>query len=83
MRSANASTWKIGQAKTGGSAELPAGPNWPSRKKIGGNTVESPFYDTGLGVGAITGGTGTYVGASGSLDLSCTETECTFKFNLS
>lgn len=46
-------------------------------------TVESPFYDTGLGVGAITGGTGTYVGASGSLDLSCTETECTFKFNLS
>lgn len=46
-------------------------------------TVESPFYDTGLGVGAITGGTGTYVGASGSLDLSCSETECTYKFNLS
>jgi hypothetical protein len=46
-------------------------------------TVESPFNDTGLGVGAITGGTGTYVGASGSLDLSCSETECTFKFNLS
>jgi allene oxide cyclase len=46
-------------------------------------TVESPYYDTGLGVGAITGGTGTYVGASGSLDLSCTKTECTFTFNLS
>jgi allene oxide cyclase len=46
-------------------------------------TVETPFLDTGLGVGAITGGTGTYVGASGSLDLSCTDTECTFKFNLS
>ena len=46
-------------------------------------TVESPFYDTGLGTGAITGGTGLYVGASGSLDLSCSETECTFKFNLS
>lgn len=46
-------------------------------------TVETPFYDTGLGTGAITGGTGTYVGASGSLDLSCSETECTFKFNLS
>jgi len=46
-------------------------------------TVESPFYDTGLGVGAITGGTGTYAGASGSLDLSCSETECTFQFNLS
>jgi allene oxide cyclase len=45
-------------------------------------TVESPFYDTGLGVGAITGGTGSYVGASGSLDLSCSETECTFTFNL-
>lgn len=44
-------------------------------------TVESPFYDTGLGTGAITGGTGTYIGASGSLDLSCTETECTFVFN--
>jgi allene oxide cyclase len=46
-------------------------------------TVESPYYDTGLGTGAITGGTGAYVGASGSLDLSCTETECTFTFNLS
>ena len=46
-------------------------------------TVESPFYDTGLGTGAITGGTGTYLGASGSLDLSCIETECTFTFNLS
>ena len=46
-------------------------------------TVESPFFDTGLGVGAITGGTGAYVGASGSLDLSCSETECTFTFTLS
>jgi allene oxide cyclase len=46
-------------------------------------TVETPYYDTGLGVGAITGGTGAYVGASGSLDLSCSRTECTFKFNLS
>jgi hypothetical protein len=46
-------------------------------------TVETPYYDTGLGVGAITGGTGTYVGASGSLDLNCSETECTFKFSLS
>lgn len=46
-------------------------------------TVESPFFDTGLGVGAITGGTGAYLGASGSLDLSCSETECTFTFNLS
>jgi hypothetical protein len=44
-------------------------------------TVESPYYDTGLGVGAITGGTGAYVGASGSLDLNCfSETRCTFTF---
>jgi allene oxide cyclase len=45
-------------------------------------TVETPFYDTGLGVGAITGGTGAYDGARGSLDLSCSETECTFTFTL-
>lgn len=45
-------------------------------------TVESPFFDTGLGTGAITGGTGTYAGAGGSLDLNCGETECTFTFNL-
>jgi hypothetical protein len=46
-------------------------------------TVETPYYDTGLGEGAITGGTGAYVGASGSLDLSCSKTECSFKFTLS
>jgi hypothetical protein len=46
-------------------------------------TVETPYYDTGLGEGAITGGTGAYVGASGSFDLSCSKTECTFKFTLS
>ncbi len=47
-------------------------------------TAESPFYDTGQGVGAITGGTGTYVGASGSIDVTnCTQTECTVKFHLS
>jgi allene oxide cyclase len=47
-------------------------------------TVETPYYDTGLGRGAITGGTGTYDGATGSFDLSCTSrTRCTFTFNLS
>ena len=47
-------------------------------------TVETPYYDTGLGTGAITGGTGTYAGASGSLDLDCfSQIRCTFKFNLS
>ena len=45
-------------------------------------TVETPFYDTAPSVGAITGGTGTYVGASGSMDLSCSATECTFVFNI-
>lgn len=56
---------------------------WTTFLESGSIVVESPYYDTGLGVGAITGGTGAYVGASGSLDLSCTETECTFTFNLS
>jgi hypothetical protein len=46
-------------------------------------TVETPYYDTGLGTGAITGGTGTFVGAGGSLDLECSQTECTDTFNLS
>jgi allene oxide cyclase len=47
-------------------------------------TAESPFYDTGQGTGAITGGTGVYVGAGGTIDLTnCTETQCTFRFNLS
>lgn len=45
-------------------------------------TVETPFYDTKASVGAVTGGTGTYSGASGTIDLSCTVTECTFVFNL-
>jgi allene oxide cyclase len=34
-------------------------------------TVETPFYDAKDSVGTITGGTGTYAGASGSLDLHC------------
>jgi hypothetical protein len=47
-------------------------------------TVETPYYDTGLGTGAITGGTGAYLGASGSLNLNCfSRTKCTFEFNLS
>src|SRR4029453_2680863 len=46
-------------------------------------TIELPFYDTGLGVGAITGGTGAYLGASGSFDLSCGRTEGTLQFTLS
>jgi allene oxide cyclase len=46
-------------------------------------TVEAQYYDTGLGAGAITGGTGAYLGASGSLDLNCfSETKCRFTFTL-
>jgi allene oxide cyclase len=48
----------------------------------GSITVETPFYDAKASVGAVTGGTGTYSGASGTLDLSCTGAECTFVFNL-
>jgi allene oxide cyclase len=46
-------------------------------------TVESPFDDDGHGLGAITGGTGTYIGASGSLELNCSDKGCTLKFTLS
>ena len=57
---------------------------WTTSLESGSIVVETPYYDTGLGVGAITGGTGTYLGASGSFDLECTsQTECTFTFNLS
>jgi allene oxide cyclase len=50
-------------------------------------TVESPFYDTAPSVGAVTGGTGAFAGASGTMDLSCTGGDCTsgeytFVFNL-
>ncbi len=50
-------------------------------------TVETPFYDTADSVGVVTGGTGTYVGASGSLDLHCyvgddDVARCAFTFNL-
>jgi allene oxide cyclase len=48
----------------------------------GSITVETPFYDAKASVGAVTGGTGTYSGASGTIDLSCTGAECTFVFNL-
>lgn len=40
-------------------------------------TVENPFYDTKDSVGAVTGGTGTYSGASGTIALGCTGGDCT------
>jgi hypothetical protein len=50
-------------------------------------TVETPFYDTADSVGVVTGGTGAYSGASGSLDLHCyvgtdDVARCDFTFNL-
>jgi allene oxide cyclase len=50
-------------------------------------TVETPFYDTADSVGTVTGGTGTYASASGSIDLHCYVGDdeiarCDFTFNL-
>ena len=39
-------------------------------------TVETPFYDFKDSVGAVTGGTGTYSGASGTIATSCTGVDC-------
>ena len=53
----------------------------------GSITVETPFYDTTDSVGAITGGSGLYASASGTIDLHCFVgddeiTRCDFVFNL-
>lgn len=49
-------------------------------------TVETPFYDAADSVGAITGGSGAYASASGSIDLHCfvegNITKCEFVFNI-
>jgi hypothetical protein len=50
-------------------------------------TVETPFYDAADSVGVVTGGTGTYAGATGSMDLHCyvgddDVVRCDFTFNL-
>jgi allene oxide cyclase len=42
---------------------------WTLLLKGGEITVEGPFYDTGDSVMAITGGTGKYAGAKGSMKL--------------
>jgi allene oxide cyclase len=42
---------------------------WTLLLKGGEITVEGPFYDTGDSVMAVTGGTGKYAGAKGSLKL--------------
>jgi hypothetical protein len=60
---------------------------WTTFLAGGQITVETPFYDTKDSVGVVTGGTGTYSGASGSLDLHCfvgsdDVGRCDFTFNL-
>jgi hypothetical protein len=42
---------------------------WTLRLKDGQITIEGPFYDAGDSVMAVTGGTGKYVGAKGSMKL--------------
>lgn len=42
---------------------------WTLRLKEGQITLEGPFYDAGDSVMAVTGGTGKYVGAKGSMKL--------------
>jgi allene oxide cyclase len=42
---------------------------WTLRLKDGQITIEGPFYDAGDSVMAVTGGTGKYAGARGSMKL--------------
>ena len=42
---------------------------WTLRLKEGQITIEGPFYDAGDSVMAVTGGTGKYAGAKGSMKL--------------
>jgi len=42
---------------------------WTLRLKEGQITIEGPFYDAGDSVMAVTGGTGKYIGAKGSMKL--------------
>lgn len=52
----------------------------------GSITVETPFYDAADSVGVITGGSGAFASASGSMDLHCFAedgiTKCEFVFNI-
>jgi allene oxide cyclase len=52
----------------------------------GSITVETPFYDAADSVGAITGGSGAYASAHGSIDLHCFvddgAAKCNFVFNI-
>ncbi len=62
---------------------------WWTTSLAGGQiTVEGPFYDAKDSTDAVTGGTGTYSTATGSMDLHCYVGDdgvgrCDFTFNLS
>jgi allene oxide cyclase len=60
---------------------------WTTFLEGGQITVEGPFYDNKDSVVAVTGGTGTYASATGSMDLHCfvgndDVGRCDFTFNL-
>ena len=50
---------------------------WTLMLKDGSITVEGPFYDAGDSVMAVTGGTGKYAGAKGSLKLHARDAKST------
>ena len=54
--------------------------NWTTLLPGGQITVEGPFYDTKDSTLAITGGTGRYRGARGSMELSSRENGAKFAF---
>ena len=59
--------------------------SWTNTLEDGSIVVQGPFYDDGDSTIAITGGTGTYSGATGEMTLHArdggTEYEFTFNFN--
>lgn len=59
--------------------------NWTTFLADGQITVEGPFFDTTASTLAITGGTGSYADAKGTMDLSAANADATefkFVFNL-
>jgi hypothetical protein len=55
---------------------------WTTNLEGGSITVEGPFYDTKDSTMAITGGTGVYVTARGSMDIAAVPGGYSFTFNI-
>jgi allene oxide cyclase len=56
---------------------------WTSSLAHGQITIEGPFFDSsGTILAAVTGGTGMYSNARGSMRATCVGAECTFHFSL-